>query len=83
MPSWVAGDQSRIIIPTVLRDDYVGALRRLTRAGDASILITALRYAQDYTARIDFTDRADSAAQLARTHAFSDPDSVDRLTLPN
>ena len=44
-----------MIIPTVFRDDYLGALRRLTRRGDPSILIKALRFAHDYTAAIDFS----------------------------
>ena len=39
-----SGGQSRIIIPTVFRDDYLGGLRQLTRRGDSSVLIKALRY---------------------------------------
>ena len=42
----VAADQSRIIIATVFRDDYLGGLRRLSRQDDASVLIKALRFAQ-------------------------------------
>ena len=30
----VAADQSKIIIPTVFREDYLNALRRLTRRND-------------------------------------------------
>ena len=40
----VAGMQSRIIIPTVFRDDYLGGLRRMTRQDDPSVLIRSLRY---------------------------------------
>ncbi len=48
--------QSRIIVPTVFRDDYLGGLRRMTRQHDPSVLIKALRYAHDYTSQIDFSD---------------------------
>lgn len=78
----VHGGQARIIIPTVYRDDYVGALRRLSRQDDASVLIKALRFAQDYNAQIDYSDRDEAIAQLTATNAFNETDSEDRLTLP-
>jgi hypothetical protein len=77
-----AGGQSRTIIPTVFRDDYIGALRRLDRADDASVLIDALRFANDWTARIDFTDTANVRAQLEATNAFADDGGAERLRLP-
>lgn len=78
----VSAHQSRIIIPTVYRDDYVGALRLLTRQEDPSVLIKALRYAQDYASQIIFRDLNDAAAQLRRTNAFNEPNSDERLVLP-
>lgn len=78
----VAGGHSRIIIPTVFRDDYVDALRRLSRQDDPSVLIKALRYGQDYTAQIDFTDRDEAIAYLSETNAFNEPNSPDRLVVP-
>ncbi len=80
----VGGAQSRIIIPTVYREDYLGALRRLSRQDDPSVLIKALRYAQDYTAQIDFTNRDEAIAQLTVTNAFNEPNSAtsERLVLP-
>lgn len=79
----VSGGQGRIMIPTVFREDYLGALRRLTRADDPSVLIKTLRFGQDYTAQIDFSDRAEAIKQLTRTNAFDDPNSDERLTLPS
>ena len=76
-----AGSQARIIIPTVFRDDYLGALRRLTRDDDSSVLIKALRYAHDYTFGIDFSDIPTATSQLEETHAFEEPDSPRRLML--
>jgi Fic family protein len=77
-----AGGQSRTIIPTVFRDDYIGALRRLDRANDPSVLIDALRFANDWTARIDFTNTSTVRAQLEATNAFAEEDGTKRLQLP-
>jgi Fic/DOC family len=77
-----AGGQSRTIIPTVFRDDYIGALRRLDRANDPSVLIDALRFANDWTSRIDFADTATVRAQLEATNAFAEEGGPRRLQLP-
>ena len=77
----VAGNQARIIIPTVFRDDYLGGLRRFTREDDPSVLIKVLRYAHNYTAGIDFSDIPTATSQLEQTHAFDEPDSPRRLML--
>jgi Fic/DOC family len=79
----VAGMQSRIIVPTVFRDDYLGGLRRMTRQRDPSMLIKALRYAHDYTSQIDFSDLKRATDTLRATNAFHEPDSYERLTLPD
>jgi hypothetical protein len=78
----VAGAQSRIIIPTVFRDDYLGGLRRLTRQDDPSVLIKALRYAHDYTSQIPFHTVPAAEQILRETNAFNEPNSDERLTLP-
>jgi hypothetical protein len=79
----VSGGQSRIIIPTVFRDDYLGGLRQLTRQGDSSVLIKAMRYAHDYTASIDFSTVAGGTDALRATNAFNEPGSSERLRLPS
>ena len=78
----VAGMQSRIIVPTVFRDDCLGALRRMTRQDDPSVLIKALRYVHDYTAQIDFSDLTRATDTLRATNALSEPGSDQRLALP-
>jgi fido (protein-threonine AMPylation protein) len=78
----VAAHQSRMIVPTVFREDYLGALRRLSRQDDPSVLIRALRYAQEWTSRIDFTDLESAKEQMAATHAFDNDDGV-HLLLPS
>src|SRR6266852_323204 len=78
----VSGAQSRIIIPTVFREDYLGGLRKMTRRSDPSALIKSLRYGHDYTARIDFSTLAGATEVLLATNAFNEPGSSDRLQLP-
>ena len=67
-----AGGETRIIIPTVYRDDYLGALRRLSRYDDASPLTKALSYAHDVFSEIDFRDLADAERQLTAVNAFEE-----------
>lgn len=74
-----AGAQSRIIIPTVFRDDYVDGLRLLSRNDQPGVLIKAMRYAQDFTASIDYSDYATMKAQLQEANAFEEPNSPNRL----
>lgn len=78
----VAGGQSRIIVPTVFRDDYLGSLRRLSRQDDPSVLIKALRYAHDYTSQVRFDTHLLAEQTLRATNAFNEPQSDDRLILP-
>ncbi len=80
-----AGNQARIIIPTVFRKDYLGGFiaQRFTRDDDPSVLVKALRYAHDYTAGIDFSDVPTATSQLEETHAFDEPESPRRLILPS
>lgn len=78
-----AAGQTRTIIPTVFREDYLGALRRLSRQDDPSVLIKALRYANDWTARIDFSDFEHARRQLTATNAFEVPEEGVRLLMPS
>lgn len=76
-----AGGQSRIIIPTVFRDDYLDGLRELSRRDRPEVYIKAMRYAQDFTASLDFSDYLSMKAQLQETYAFEEPNSPNRLRL--
>ena len=66
----VRGERSRVIIPTVYREDYLLALRTLTRQGDAEPYMRMLDRAQEYTAQIDFNDYERAAAQWRESGAF-------------
>jgi Fic/DOC family len=82
----VAADQTRIIIPTVYRNNYLMALRGLTHNSNAASYVAMLDFAQRYTAQLDCTSIESAQHDLTRTNAFSDPAEADahgiRLTLP-
>lgn len=68
-----AVNQCRIIVPTVYRDDYLLALRRLSRAHDPDAYIKMLTRAQAFTASIDFSDYEYALRSLRAAHAFQSP----------
>jgi hypothetical protein len=69
----VVADQMRIIIPTVYREDYILALRRLSREWDVDPYIRMLLRAQDFTASIDYSNYEHALQQLKESHAFLEP----------
>jgi hypothetical protein len=77
----ISGGQSRIIIPTVYRDDYMLALRALTRQRRTEGFLRMLDRAQELVSRIDFCDLDEALATLRRANAFAQP-SEGRLDLP-
>ena len=77
----VASQQSKIIVPTGFRSDYLSALRRLSRDDNPSVYIKALRFLHDYTAQIDWTTHATAEADLSSTNAFEETDDAPRLRL--
>jgi Fic family protein len=76
-----AANQRRIIIPTAYRDDYLLALRAMTRQSNPTPLIRMLDYAQEFTARIDFRDLQNALAALRNANAFLTP-GEGRLRMP-
>jgi hypothetical protein len=79
----VAGAQTRIIVPTVFREDYLDGVRILSRQDQPGALIKALRYAHDYTSQIRWHTTEAAQRMLQATHAFNEPNSADRLILPS
>lgn len=68
-----SGGRARIIIPTVYREDYLLALRALTRQGNTDPYLRMLDRAQEFTSRIDFNDYERALAQLRAANAFLEP----------
>src|SRR3546814_13106058 len=48
----VSAGQTKVIIPTVFREDYLGALRLLTRRQQPDTFIRMLQRAQQFSAKI-------------------------------
>ncbi len=71
----VAVGQSTIIIPTVFRDDYVQALRALTRRDRAQPLVRALVRAQRFSHR-EFSPYPRVLEELTQHNWFREPDDA-------
>lgn len=78
----VSGDQCRIFIPSVYRNEYIGALRLLTNHRDPAAFIKVMDFAQDFVSKIDFADLDAAQAVLTNCNAFKDPTDAERLLLP-
>jgi Fic/DOC family len=82
----VAAGESRIIVPTVYRNNYLMALKALSQNRVTGALARVMDFAQRYTAAIDFSEFDRARSILERTHAFADPNEADaagiRLVLP-
>lgn len=68
-----AGEEMRIIIPTAYREDYLLALRCLSRLQDARPYVRMLDKAQQFTASIDFTTFENTLEILKKRNAFLEP----------
>lgn len=68
----VAAGQSKIIIPTVFRDDYLNSLRRLTRKGDPAVLIRAISRVRQFSANITGADFDATRNYLEACNAFKE-----------
>ncbi len=79
-------EQTRIIVPTVFRENYLSALKAMTHQGRAEPLIRSLDYLQKYTYQMEWDDFNKAYAMLLSTHAFEDSHSAEivghRLLLP-
>lgn len=69
-------NQTRIIIPTVYRDDYLGALRRLTRNDDPAVYIRMLQRAQEFSATLGANTIEALESQLNKSNAFKEHDEA-------
>ncbi len=72
----------RIIVPTVLRDDYLLALRAMTRKGAPETLARVMDFAQQFTNELPLGSYEAATQCLTECHAFDEPDEG-RLRLPS
>lgn len=68
--------QTKIIIPTVYRDDYLGALRRLTRHKDPVVYVKMLQRAQEFSSTIKANDMNEAEIHLEACNAFKEHDTA-------
>lgn len=69
-------NQTKIIIPTVYRDDYLGALRKLTRNADPAVYIRMLQRAQEFSTTIVANDMDAIESKLTQSNAFKEHDQA-------
>jgi hypothetical protein len=74
---------SRIVVPTVFRDDYLDAMRALSRRDDPSILVRSLEFCQRVSAACSANSSSDVIDVWASSYAFCEKPRHARLTMPN
>ncbi|WP_044266895.1 Fic family protein [Bacteroides timonensis] len=70
---FVRADQSRIIVPTVFREDYILALRKLTRHKDPLAYINVMTKLHLFSDNLYGTDFTELKNYLATCNAYDEP----------
>jgi Fic family protein len=78
----IAAGETRIFIPSIYRNEYVGGLKRLSNYEDPAAYLRVMGHAQIFVSRIDFTDLEATRRTLAVLHAFADPADDVKLRMP-
>ena len=74
---------SRIIVPTVYREDYLLPLKALSNNADAKPFVAAMTRIQSWSATFDYgAPREQLRARLAACHAFEEDLESYRLVFP-
>ena len=68
----VKAGQSKIIIPTVLRDDYLGTLRKFTRHSNSKPFITMLQRVHEFSENIYGDNYNEMLDYLRKCNSFSE-----------
>ncbi|PKO99085.1 MAG: cell filamentation protein Fic [Bacteroidetes bacterium HGW-Bacteroidetes-8] len=71
----VKGGRTRIIVPTVFREDYLLSLRRLSRNNDPSVYIRVMEKLQLFSTYIIGDNYADVLRFLKESEAFEEPET--------
>jgi fido (protein-threonine AMPylation protein) len=73
-----AVQESRIVVPIVFRNEYLSALRVVSRDGRCKVLARTLAYAWRWTAAMPWHDRSATLGRLAATNALLDSTDAER-----
>jgi hypothetical protein len=81
-----AARMSRLIVPTVLRNEYVQAMRQASRPANFELYVRTLAWAWRWTAAMPWADREATLGRLVATNALMDSTDAEqtgsRLELP-
>lgn len=77
----VRADQSRIIVPTVFREDYILALRKLTRHKDPMAYINVMTKLHQFSDNLYGSDFTELKEYLAVCNAYDDPSQAKLLII--
>ena len=72
----VKEDQAKILIPTVYRDDYILALRKMTRQGKPETFVRMLSRIHEYSTTITGSNMDEMQVLLEKSNAFRDHDEA-------
>ncbi len=72
----VKAGQSKIIIPTVFREDYMGALKKFTKQRKCNTYIKMLQRAEEFSANVYSENMDDMQAYLTSCNAFIEDSDV-------
>ena len=72
----VKAGQSKIIIPTVFREDYMGALKKFTKQRKCDTYIKMLQRAEEFSANVYSENMDDMQAYLTSCNAFIEGSDV-------
>lgn len=70
----VANDLHKIIVPTVVRDNYLNGLRQATRQDSFRIMVKVLHQLHQYTASINWSDYGEARKTLEKDAADKEAD---------
>jgi Fic family protein len=73
--------QTKIIIPTVYRENYLAALRKLSRQQEPSAYIRMLKHAHEFSNNLIGETLKEMEIQLNRSNAFKDPENAKLLVV--
>lgn len=71
----VKGGQTRVIVPTVFREDYLLSLRRLSRRDDPMVYIRVMEKLQLFSSRIVGDNFDDVLSFFKESEAFEEPEA--------
>jgi hypothetical protein len=74
-----ASGQHRILLPLILRNDYLSGLRRLSREGDGQLLVRVLANAWQWGAQVDFSTLPTAQLWFEKTNALIDASDAERM----